>query len=414
MRKHKIIYFFYFIIIFILCTCNDPVFYAIYQEIKPIEPRIKGVPTNFVIHDGRMYVASGHKLYSYNKDADKGPDKPYWKKETSPGKTILQIASAGGNLYALCSTNQNNDGRTVVKQLEKDNTTWTTIGGELDNYSKLHNIFAAGDVLFVLATAAGTNLDHIFYTILYISNGSTEVLQTVNPEHFNNTGELNGAVYNANDNIYYLTAKSRGVYRIDDIDEGAKLINYQDADGKDVTVNFTGIISLEDGKNTILLISRTGEIYTVSDSIEKIENISMGKLATGALLIWRENDRQDCRRLLLAGRQDSLTYSSTYGYSYGYMELELDENGIKSGSNFIEPGRNSFSTLVEYERYQSTIGKYPVSYLFQAPPDIDGNMTLFASTQKNGVWSCRDRDRNSKKYWNAEGGNEPVYFEPDN
>jgi len=413
MGKYKLFYFFYVSIIIILCACNDPVFYAIYQEIKPIEPRIKGVPTNFAIHGGSMYVASGHNLFSYNKSADEGPDRPYWKSEAAPGGNILQIASAGGNLYALCSTDQNNNGKTVIRRLENDNASWTKLGGVLDNYPKIHDIFAAGGVLFVSATAENTNLDYIYYTILYIVNDKTEVLQTADPENFNNTGELNGAVYNAAGGNYFLTAKNRGVYRIDDFDEGAKLLKFHNADGKEVNVNFSGIIALEDDNNTILLISRNnGDVYTVNDSIERFENLSMGRLATGALVVWRENDQPDCRRLLLAGRQDSLTYSSTYGYSYGYMELELDEGGIKSGSNFVEPGRNSFSTLVDYERYQSSIGKYPVNYLFQAPPDIDGNMTLFASTQKNGVWSCRDRDRNSNKYWNAEGENEPVYFGP--
>jgi hypothetical protein len=113
--------------------------------------------------------------------------------------------------------------------------------------------------------------------------------------------------------------------------------------------------------------------------------------------------------MLLAGRQDSLSYSFTYGYTYGYLELELDTNGIKSGKNFIEPGKESVSTvnLGENERFQSTIGKNPVSYLFQVPPAIDANMILFASTQKNGVWSYRDRD--GLYQWNAEGENEPVY-----
>jgi len=414
MRTKKIICFFYILIIFILCTCNDPVFYAISQEIKPIEPRISGVPTNFVIFEGRMYVASGNALFSYNYNTGAAdPDKQYWKRETSPGGNILQIASTGGYLpggylYALCATDQSNDGRTIVRRYDKDNSTWISMDGILNDYAKIQNIFAAGDVLFVWAALSTSNY---IYNVLCIKNG-TDVFNLMGSQE--DTGIITGAAYNGS---YFLpfTAKKRdkdkisGVYKIDDINAGAKIILYKNAQGNEVNIHFNGIINLEDGAKTILLISRSGEIYFVNDSIEKKDNVFMGRLSTGALAIWRENDQPDGKKLLLAGRQDSLTYSSSYGYSYGYMELELDTVGIKTGVNFSEPGRTtaSISTLTDYERYKSSLGKYPINYLFQAPPEIDSNMILFASTQINGVWSCRVRDRDQKQYWNAEGENEP-------
>jgi len=412
MRTNKIIYFFYILIIFILCACNDPVYYAISKEDKPIEPRISGAPTNFVIFDGRMYIASGNTVLSYNYNTGAAdPDKQYWKKEASPGGNILQIAStdynsAGGNLYALCTTDKDNDGKTVIKRFDDSNSSWTQMGGILNDYAKIQDIFAAGDILFVWATLSTSNYD---YNILYIKNGADAVNISDNKDDM---GIITGAAFNGTSYFLPFTQKKKdkerisGVYKIDDVNSGVNIIN-KNTQGNDVNVHFNGIINIDEGgSNIILLISRSGYIYTVNDSINKIDDVFMGRMSTGALAIWRDKDQPD-KRLLLAGRQDSLYYSSSYGYSYGYMELELDAAGVKTGSNFTEPGRNSVSTLSDPERYQSSLGKYPVNYLFQTPSDIDSNMTMFASTQKNGVWSCRDRDNNNNVYWNAEGENEP-------
>jgi hypothetical protein len=139
-------------------------------------------------------------------------------------------------------------------------------------------------------------------------------------------------------------------------------------------------------------------------------------MATGALTIWTNPDNEN-ERLLLAGRQDTHAASVDTGYTYGYLELELDaagSSGIKDKSEFEEPGIRDVSSVDkgDNERYKSTIGKHPVKFLFQAPESVDPpekdnlgsilypGMTLFASTQQNGVWSYRERD--GMKQWNAE------------
>jgi len=424
MRRFKAVCFFIALTI-ILCTCNDPVFFAVSEEVKPITPRIKGAPSNFAVYDGSMYVASGNNVFSYNINNRVKPD--FWKIEARPEGNIIQIASTGANLYALCATDNNNEGKTVIKCYDKNNSSWTKLGGILDDYVKIQNIYSANDVLFVLATAKTTR-NNIFYDILYIDNsGEPKVLNLINPDAvYGNgdidSGEITGAAYNGAS--YFLSRKAvkapgannttvhkSGVYRIDDFSAGASLISYKDANDKDVNVNFTGIINLKDPAETILLIARNGEIYTVNHSIVKIDNVSMGKMSTGALAIWKNPDNED-EKLLLAGRQESFTYSVSYGYKYGYMELELDSNGIKSGANFAEPAKGAVSSLIDYERFQSTIGKQPINHIFQVPSDIDGKMILFASTQKSGVWSCRKRDDFANKYWNAEGDNEPDKYYP--
>jgi hypothetical protein len=382
---------FCFALIFILCVCKqEPIFYAISLEVKPVEPRIKGVSTSFAVYEGCMYVASGNTLYKYYADQDNA----YWNKETQPGGKILQIASTGGYLYALCSDDQNINGKIVIKRFY--NSSWAEIGGDAKDSYKVHNIFAANNMLFIMAAASA----NYSYTILYIddNSGNLKELNIIDADQ-NGAGEINGAAFDGTS--YFLSTKNKGIYKIDDISAGASLIKYKDADDNTVNINFSGIINLQDNNNTILLIARNGDVYTVKDSITKIENVSLGYMSTGALAVWKENETSS-GRLLLAGRQDSLNYSVSSGYTYGYLELQLDENGIRSGENFVEPGLYILSSVKtgENERFKSTIGKYPVNYIFQTPYEIDSGMTLFASTQKNGVWSYRDRGGIFQ--WNAE------------
>jgi len=369
-------------------------FFAISQEVKPIKPRIKGTPTDFVFYNGRMYVASGDTLYSYNK----GTVKPYWNYEIPPGGRILQLASTesastGKYLYALCSADYNVTGKTVIRYYNKDNSTWTQVTGISDSSERIHNIFEANGTIFFYATAAKNNY-LVFYTIFYIDNsGDVKPLIIQDNLFQNNTGEICGAAWNGSS--YFLLTKNRGVYRIDNLSTGAYLIESR--------INFTGIINLEDTGNTILLIARDGDAYIV-DSLILPTGISMNKLSTGALAIWRENDSSS-EWLLLSGRQESLRYSVSFGYTYGYLELAINTAGIASG--FSEPGRNLLSSVKQggNDLYRSTLGKQPINHLFQVPSDIDPNMTLFAATQKNGVWSYRERG--SLYQWNAEGENEP-------
>jgi len=410
----------FFVFTSLLCTCNDPVFYAISEQIRPIKPRISGVPTNFVICNNRMYVASGIKLFSYySKDGD--PSKPYWYEEPAPGEVIIQIAVINNKLYALCATDTNNNGKPVIKCY--DNNSWTEVLGIHKDKIKIQNIIAANDILFILVTAAITDNENQ-YAILYYDGNETKQLLTADSNIKNNTGYVNGVAYSANDDSYYLSTSENGVYKVDNstspIGNAVLLNGSKQSDGKHIV--FTGIINLKENGGDTYLIARDGNLYKVSNSIEKT-NISLENMSTGVLAVWTDpvswkesNDPSldppvTPKYLLLAGRQDSYTYSVSYGYRYGYMEIELDSAGI-SGSAFAEPGKNSFSTINinDYELYQSTLGKQPVNFIFQVPEDIDTNMIMFASTQKNGVWSCRKRNDNDFMYWNAEGEDEPEKY----
>jgi len=364
-----------------LGSCNDPVFYTISQEVEPIDPRINGSPTNFAVFGGVMYAASGSKLHGYSGGS--------WKAGPNPGGKILQIASTGDYLYALC--NEGTGVKTTLKRF--NNSTWEILGMENPSSRRLQFIYAAGDRLF-----AGVSYSYSF-SIMYVDKGApanAAIKDLIRADNGSITvGEISGAAYDGTD--YYLCTRDAGVFKTDDPASGAAPL----IGGSNLL--FTGMINLSDDntENKIVLIERYGDIYTVGETVAQLGNISMGsRMSTGALAVWVDKD-DPSRRLLLAGRQDWLAYSVDSGYTYGYLELELDENGVKAGSQYSEPGLNFPSSIIngDNERYTSTIGKYPVNHIFQAPREIDSEMTLFAATQKNGVFSYRDRD---PWQWNAE------------
>jgi len=366
MRKNIKNCLFIFTVIFTIAACNDPIFYSISLEVRQIDARIKGSPSNFVVIGNAMYVASGRSVYKYEGGS--------WSEIARPGGRVLQLAATKSTnfLYALCYNDTSSGVDFTIQKYDGSNLS------KKDSWSKsstseINSIFIGGDTLFI----------GIENKIFYLD--SSDVRQELNI-----TGVLIGAyektsthyIATKNDGIFYGTSPSYTVTVI------------PNSDKKD----FMGMIELN--SDTIALITRSGNIYTIDTSANTIkheEGISFSnRQATGALAIWESGSN----KLLLAGRQE-LGYSVDSGYTYGYMELELDASGgIKAGATFREPGKESVTTVHDYERYVSTIGKNPVKYIFQAPSNVDSKMTLFASTQQKGVWSYRERSDGWQ--WNAE------------
>jgi len=175
-----------------------------------------------------------------------------------------------------------------------------------------------------------------------------------------------------------------------------------------ILTGFTGIINLND--NYIAAITIKGDIYEITDAvITKTISFSDGRDSTGALAIWKDKDNPT-KNLLLVGRMEYYQ-STTSGYSNGYVEIEIDTTtgGIKEGAEFNVPGKSSPTSIDNYDRYVSSLGKKIINYFIQAPSSIDSNMTLFASTQKDGVWSYRTR--NGEKLWNSEQRENEDYFQ---
>jgi len=374
MRKKICNCLFTFTVVFTIAACNDPIFFTIYQEVKPIDPRIMGAPSNFVIYKNAMYVASSDTIHRYDGS---------WGTISPPGGRILKIASTDKYLYALCYNDHSSGMDFVIKRF--DGNIWETLGGDTDSHNSIQYIFAAGGVLFI-----GAETDNV-YSVLYIDeNDTNKTIKKMTllglPEDRNAKNEISGASIIGTD--YYISTIGDGIFKTSNPASGATLIS------DTLDIKFISMINLN--STTIALITRDGHIYT-SPAFSRVGEISLGnRFATGALAVW-ENKDDPSQKLLLAGRQDKLEYTVDSGYTYGYMELELNSDGtIKSDSNFMEPGKRPVTTIVDgNERYISTIGKYPVNHIFQATDGI-----LFASTQKNGVWSYRDRSGGYQ--WNAE------------
>jgi len=390
------------------CDIDSPIFYIISIEVKPVDPKIEGAPTNFAVFDKTLYTASGTKLWHYKEFPEKENEKDYrWEEHPvtpSDGtEKIMQIASTSKYLYALCYDDENSRIKITLKKLVGSN--WEPIEFDV-NDSSIQRIFTVYDTLFAGVRIENSTLYHIYY-INENENTLSKKLTYIDDEGetADVSGELSGAVFDGN-GTYYICTRRGGIYKTSSLSDENTAILVSGSDN----VDFTGIIGLQDKSNTIIAITRQGGVlYTVNDSVTRT-GISMESRfsSTGALALWIDKDDAS-RRLLLAGRQDSLEYTTNSGYTYGYLELELDEYGIKSGKSFKEPGANPArdnppppSTVDDNELFITTIGKYPVNYIVQTPDSIDREKVLFASTQQNGVWSYRVRKGTPQ--WNAEDG----------
>ena len=376
----------FLIVITFFSACKDAIFYHISQEIEIVPPMIEGSPTNIVLFNGRVYVASGKKLYSYRNKQIDTDRKENWLSE-SPGIYIGQLAATEDYLYALCY----DDNSAVIKRRDKSGQ-WEDALKNVDNteYTIIQKIYSANNKLYIGAQKSNENE---YAVHVMDSNGVLEERNFI-------TGiiklSLRGACFNGTD-VFLCTGS--GIYINDILIENS---------GKD----FNGIITLDD--STVVAITRKGSLYRVDVTDEKLDeklitSIPDGRCSTGAIALWQEDSSSE-NWLLLVGRTE-IEYSTSTGHTYGYLELELKQDGglvmnireddgkEESGRNFKEPGKSHPTTVDGYESYSSSMGAIPINSIYQVPSEVDARMPIFASTQKDGVWSCRD------KIWNAETDN---------
>jgi hypothetical protein len=402
---------------FIAVSCRqDSIFFTIASETSPLKPRIEGSPTNIVVFErkypGRdepvpvMYVASGRLHWYMN-----GDNGPQWDlKEYAipqPGGKISALAVtkdavAGSRLYALCR-----DGHGInstLRYIESNGTEWKTIPPGGTAYPVIQSIFADSESTRLFAGAGKNDQSQATYGILYLDHDTLKLLKS-------DTSLLTGAVYH--EAAYYLSTRGDGIFQVSESALAANVINentvQQLNDNSSIeekdqrkTRTFMSMIKLED---TIIAVERNGgTLYAVhSGSFARMRYpdntdwIATGRYATEAHVLWSDPERG--LKLFINGIQGGLFYTTTSSQIHGYVEFELGADG-----NTIITRHDSGRLLSVHDndRYKASIGKHPINHLFQAPDTIDPNMTFFASTQNNGLWSYRDRPSNGGWQWNAE------------
>jgi hypothetical protein len=355
-----------FSIVYALISCNEPIFFIVSEETQILKTFIDGSPTNFVIFDDAMYVASGKKIFIYRKNTNKWAE---WKKLDG---RIVGLATTTSSLYAIyLSKNDTNDGR--IKNCGSDSDL---------NLSNVQSIHASGNVLF--ACTRNENK----YSIYYIDDSSVNGLKKI--DDYNS--ELRGV---ASNNTNYYLCVSEGIYYT-----GKSLSNTSNLSVIGKGYDFTGIIELKN--NYIAAISNDGKLYEINNTtITEAAKFSDTRNSTGALALWYRYKTDTMPSLLLVGRKE-MYYTTSSNYTNGYVEITLNTTTGGISGSFSEPGKSTPTSIDKYDSYVSSLGKKPVNHIIQTPNEIDEKMTLFASTQQDGVWSYKNRGDGKGEQWNAE------------
>jgi hypothetical protein len=354
-----------------ISSCNDPIFYKVHEETEILEPVISGSPLNFVVYNDKLYTASGKRIFLYSNG-----DWSEWKRMDS---NVMMLASTDDSLYILYYSNSSG----MIRRFY-DN------GNSSEDFNLPHDvqsIYTFGDILF--ASVRDNNIYTIYYldeNTLPLSYDLTIIADT------ESESLLSGAAF---DGTYYYLCNSSGIFCIEKNTLSSVLSVIEPDTG------FSGMINLND--DYIAAISIDGRVFEINNAVstEVVKtDFDSNHSSTGALTLWYSDKNDVIPSLLLAGRKE-IYYSTSTGNSNGYVEFELDETGrIKQDTGYSEPGKNVLSSVENYDRYSSSLGKKPVNYIIQTPSAIDEEMTLFASTQQNGVWSYRIRSDGWG--WNAE------------
>jgi hypothetical protein len=382
------------LVLFFSCS-QDAIFYTISTEPAPVTPRIKGSPTNMVVferfNNTIMYVASGSLHWYANKTGT-----PEWNLSESeysipqPEGKVIYLAATEKYLYALCIMGTGIE--TVLRRIGHDDNDWKVIENNDTTYTLIQTIFTdpSTDRLFAGVMMKNNGDD---YGIFYLDDNASK------PELISlrqGTKKLSGVAFK--DNTYFLSTSGTGIYSVDD-----SLTVTQVSGGADKI--FMGIIKLD---NTIIAVERDGGAFFEVNKTElnqitysNGEPVATGKYATGALWVWKQDNTDGGRKMLTAGIQGGL-YTSSSSYTHGYVEFELDSASGSLDTSTSRRDNTPDITVDGYtDRYTATIGKHPINHFFQAPHEIDNNMTFFASTQTSGLWSYR-KDRAGGPQWNAE------------
>jgi hypothetical protein len=365
-------------IFFAACT-QEPLFWYIYGEYPPIDPKIGGAPTEIVDTGTALYVANRNSLWKYDYNETK------WGSIDKPPGTIKAIAATPNTvppaLYVLI------EGGTIHKSTD-NGANWdpgTSISGA-------QQIFGAHDRLFA-------------------GNGSAVYEYPSTTPISGAGGLLRGAAWDGT-TYYICTVKmwdteNTGIFTVSTTTTATKV--YPSSGNASVK----GIIA---AGSTVIAVNSEGQVIykdsaasTNSFASPGIINPSSVKF-TGGMALWKWTDASSViHQKILLGLQDG---SGTF--SYGYRELDLDGSGNVNSSGVFVPGTTTTTnntarttSIDPGSKETSAIGKYPVTalYVIPSPPgpnsgDADGRPVIVASTLQDGLWSYRARRGDPQ--WNGE------------
>ncbi|MCL1993500.1 MAG: hypothetical protein FWG66_11205 [Spirochaetes bacterium] len=383
--------------VLVLSACVDPIFFMVSQEMPPRTARIPGAPTNMVIWRDHLVVASGLRIFTYQHQVWDGS-----LAIPSPGGRISMLAATQQFLFAIV------DG--TVRRW--DGGSWTTVSG--GGGGRVQSIFAPTTV-----DAAGQSTNS---TILFVGVGShveaTSVWQVTGDAPAMNllvgsSGVLAGVAQVQPGGNFFLAMRYTGTSAHQSvIDAGHHMGNHvfrwsgtgnvERLTASDVQNGFNGIIAIGD---SVVAIDRLGNLFVVpatGTSFGRRGGYAMDGFATGVLAVFQHSN-DEFAPLLLAGRQGSLSHAlGARAFTLGYMEI-----AIPGAPGFNIPGAppaGNPTSVVNPDRFPSTIGRRAVSHILQAPANVCSERRLFASTHGQGLWSYRDHFGNGAhdSHWNAE------------
>ena len=432
MKIHTIFFTICALGIFTLFTCNqNPLFYDIATAPPPEKALIGGTPTNMVVFERKgamaMFTATDTRIFWYAKENNNDTDEENWESQWNldeyhtpdPEGRIVALAATSQHLYALCHTGGTG---TILRRIGQTGDLWEDITINAGDYTLLQTVYASSGKVFAGARLNSRETED--YAILYLDGTVLRILEA-------ETSMLTGAASRLENGalIHYFSTQGSGIYQADDSTNTVTQLTEAEPDDPENPRNnraFVGLILLPNNSGIIAVERTGGNFFEVSTNgtfkpmVYKEDGepvltdgeptpIQTARYANGALAIWRNRTYQPPEpngpapydaTMLIAGIQTGIVSAS---YTYGYVEFDIDpvSGFLDETSIRRDPGR--LQTIPEDTQgaYSLTLGRHPVNHLFQAPLDVDNNMTFFASTQSNGLWSLRNRPQTGI-HWNAE------------
>ncbi|MCL2834704.1 MAG: hypothetical protein FWD78_16155 [Treponema sp.] len=379
----------------IFSACNqDSIFADIAVEPPPVDPKIKGSPTNLIFLNDEMYVAAVNSktIHVYSGGGT-------WRTIAAPDRIGALAASVqNGDLYALAGS----DLADMTLYEYDASGVWNPVDkGEADSY-RLQSVYGVNGQIFIGASKGS------MWSIFYLDAGVLKLL-------IENTGQLRGAEFDSGN--YYIAAYGKGIYETNSLSlidtetsppvtgSAGKIMGILNVNTVITEVTYDGKILVYDGAEFILISSVSDYNYT------------------GAMSVWNEWKPDDPQAdpvvytppvngsLLLLGVTGSGSYTN------GYRELTLDIDGkplLSADQKTLTPGGALSSVKPDDKnKYEASLARYSVFSIRQIPEDIDdinsnssapGAYTeqtgwqplIFASTVNNGLYVLKDGR------WNAQ------------